>query len=101
MYLIINGMIEFVQGRTLAINGMKVDIPREGFVVIGAELILHNGRYVPIVRKLDGSAAERYGLMRIGPEQFDEIIRKIDERGGRGVEWGFTSPHQRKGMTVN
>ena len=101
MFLIINGLIEFVQGRTLAINGLKVDIPRDGCVFIGAELCLRNGRYMPMVRKLEGPTAERYGFMRIGPEQFDEIVKKIEERGGAGVDWGFTSPHGRNNVTVN
>lgn len=101
MFLIISGMIEFVQGRTLAVNGLEVTIPRDGFVNLGVELCLSDGQYMPVVRKLEGPTAEHYGFMRIGPVQFEEIVKKIDVNGGRGVQWGFTSPHPRKRMTVN
>jgi len=101
MYLIINGMIEFVQGRTLAINGLEVDIPKEGFAYIAAELFIEDGKLLPRVRELKGTLAERYGFMKIGSEQFEKITDQIMKRGGNGIDFGFASKFKRPKVTVN
>jgi len=101
MFLVIDGLIEFVQGRTLAINGLKVDIPKEGFAYIAAELLVVNGRLVPQVREINGPSAERYGFMKIDNDRFESITDVIYRKGGGGLDFGFASPHRRPKVTMN
>ena len=101
MYLIINGMIEFVEGRTLSINGLEIDIPKEGFAYIAAELVLQGGKMMTKVVELTGESAKRCSFMMIGQAQFEAIMGEIEKRAWRGVDFAFASSKGRRKVSEN
>jgi hypothetical protein len=101
VFQIIGGTIEFVQGRTLSINGLEIEVPREGFAYIAAELFLLDGKLMSRVRELKGPNAGRFSFMGIGNDQFTAITSGIEKTGGRAVPFGFMTNTRRPKVTVN
>ena len=95
------GLIRHTGGNGIMLNGVNFEVPAGGFTFVGIELVIAGNMMIPKVRELTGPMAERYGAMRFGEEQLQNVIQQSAMAGGMDVPFMFSFDRPRPKTSVN
>jgi len=96
-----HGLLRSTGGRGIMLNGISFEVPQDGFAFIGFELVIVDKMMMPKARVLAGAMAPRYGAMRFGEEQLNQLIQQSAMVGGMDVPFMFSFKHPRPRISVN
>lgn len=83
------------------LNGLVLEVPETGFAFVGFELVAISGVVMPRARELHGAMAPRYGVMRFGEPQLQNIMQQSAMVGGMDVPFTFSFNRPRPKTSVN
>lgn len=100
-FLVVNGTMEHIGGRCVALDGVGVEVPRMGQAYIGAVFFVEDGVMRTRACQFFGEKAARYSLFSLGDKELGIISEKCVENGGNAFPYGFISPHPRPRISMN
>jgi len=83
------------------LNGLRLEVPETGYAFVGFELVVIGGVLMPKAREFSGEMAPRYGAMRFGEAQLQNVIQQSAMVGGMDVPFLFTFKNPRPKTSVN
>ena len=96
-----SGILKHEGGRCLNMNGVTINVPKIGCAFVGIQQIAINGYIMTCARELTGSAARRFGAMRLGENELQSVKDQTAEMGGDGVPFVFSFGNPRPKISVN
>jgi len=101
MFDTMHGLLRHTGGRGLMLNGVSIEVPEEGFAFVGFELVISGNVMMSKATLLSGPMAPRYGAMRFGELQLQNIMKQSAAVGGMDVPFMFAFKHPRPKTSVN
>jgi len=95
------GSMQYAGGRIIIIDGVAVEIPRNGYAFIGEAVVAEGGAAVIRGRQCFGPLANRFSFIKIGDSEL-ETIRALCENSPDGsIPYMFSTLHPRPKASLN